>query len=70
MYGILSLIGKKYGKDAMRRVLAIAKQYPDDSHVKIMLNRGGPSRWYETFDPTSGYVVRGGYAVESRIGAA
>ena len=70
MYGVLSLIGKKYGKDAMRRVLAIAKNYPDDFHVKTMQNKGAPARWYETFDPASGYGGRGGYAVESRIGAA
>jgi len=36
MYGILSLIGKKYGKDAMRRVLSIAQNYPDDRHVRAM----------------------------------
>ena len=70
MYGILSLIGKKYGKNAMRRVLAIAKNYPDDFHVKVMQNRGAPARWYETFDPASGYGGRGGYALEARIGAA
>ena len=38
MYGILSLIGKKYGKDAMRRVLAIAQNFPDDRFVKSMRN--------------------------------
>ena len=36
MYGILSLIGKKFGKDAMRRVLSIAQNYPDDRHVRAM----------------------------------
>jgi hypothetical protein len=36
MYGILSLIGRKYGKDAMRRVLSIAQNYPTDRHVKSM----------------------------------
>ena len=36
MYGILSLIGRKYGKDAMRRVLSIAQNYPDDRHVRAM----------------------------------
>jgi len=36
MYGILSLIGRKYGKDAMRRVLSIAQNYPDDRFVKSM----------------------------------
>ena len=36
MYGILSLIGKKYGKDAMRRVLSIAQNYPTDRHVRAM----------------------------------
>ena len=38
MYGILSLIGKKYGKDAMRRILAIAQNFPDDRFVKSMRN--------------------------------
>ena len=36
MYGILSLIGKKFGKDAMRRVLAIAQNFPDDRFVRSM----------------------------------
>ena len=36
MYGILSLIGRKYGKDAMRRVLSIAQNYPEDRFVKSM----------------------------------
>ena len=36
MYGILSLIGKKYGKDAMRRVLAVAQNFPDDRFVRSM----------------------------------
>jgi hypothetical protein len=38
MYGILSLIGKKYGKDAMRRVLAVAQNFPDDRFVRSMRN--------------------------------
>ena len=38
MYGILSLIGKKFGKDAMRRVLAIAQNFPDDRFVRSMKN--------------------------------
>jgi len=38
MYGILSLIGKKFGKDAMRRVLAITQNFPDDRHVKVLRN--------------------------------
>ena len=38
MYGILSLIGKKFGKDAMRRVLAIAQNFPDDRHVMVLKN--------------------------------
>ena len=59
MYGILSLIGKKYGKDAMRRVLAIAKQYPDDRHVKTLKNETMYQRWYPH-----------GISPESRIGAA
>ena len=36
MYGILSLIGRKYGKDAKRRVLSIAQNYPEDRFVKSM----------------------------------
>ncbi len=38
MYGILSLIGKKYGKDAMRRVLAVAQNFPDDRFDRSMRN--------------------------------
>jgi hypothetical protein len=38
MYGILSLIGKKYGKDAMRRVLAVTQNFPDDRHVMVLKN--------------------------------
>jgi hypothetical protein len=38
MYGILSLIGKKFGKDAMRRVLAITQNFPDDRHVMALKN--------------------------------
>jgi len=59
MYGILSLIGKKYGKDAMRRVLAIAKQYPEDRHVKTLKNETMYEAWYPR-----------GVALESRMGAA
>ena len=59
MYGILSLIGKKYGKDAMRRVLAIAKQYPDDRHVKSLKNETMYEAWYPH-----------GVSFESRMGAA
>ncbi len=36
MYGILSLIGRKYGKDAMRRVLSIAQNYPEDRFVRTL----------------------------------
>ena len=36
MYGILSLIGRKYGKDAMRRVLSVAQNYPDDRFVRTL----------------------------------
>ena len=36
MYGILAAIGKRYGKDAMRRVLSIAQNYPEDRFVKSM----------------------------------
>ena len=42
MYGILSLIGKKYGKDAMRRVLAIAQKYPEDRFVRTLKNTRSP----------------------------
>ena len=66
MYGILSLIGKKYGKNAMRRVLAIAKQFPNDRKVRAMQNRGAPSPWYETGQ----YGGRGGFTESSRLGAA
>ena len=59
MYGILSLIGKKYGKDAMRRVLSIAKQYPDDRFVKTLKGETMYHRWYPY-----------GVDPESRIGAA
>ena len=59
MYGILSLIGKKYGKDAMRRVLAIAKQYPDDRHVRTLKNQTMYEAWYPY-----------GVAHSSRMGAA
>ena len=59
MYGILSLIGKKYGKDAMRRVLSIAKQYPNDRHVKTLKNQTMYEAWYPR-----------GVSLESRIGAA
>ena len=38
MYGILSLIGKKYGKEAMRRVLAVTQNFPDDRFVRSMRN--------------------------------
>ena len=46
MYGILSLIGKKYGKEAMRRVLSIAKQYPKDRHVQSLKNETAYEAWY------------------------
>jgi hypothetical protein len=59
MYGILSLIGKKYGKDAMRRVLAIAKQYPEDRHVRTLKNQTMYEAWYPY-----------GVAHSSRMGAA
>ncbi len=59
MYGILSLIGKKYGKDAMHRVLAIAKQYPKDRHVQTLKNETAYKAWYPH-----------GVAESSRIGAA
>jgi hypothetical protein len=59
MYGILSLIGKKYGKDAMRRVLSIAKQYPDDRHVRTLKNQTMYEAWYPH-----------GVAHSSRMGAA
>ena len=59
MYGILSLIGKKYGKDAMRRVLSIAQQYPDDRFVKTLKNETLYEAWYPR-----------GVSFESRMGAA
>ena len=59
MYGILSLIGKKYGKNAMRRVLAIAQQYPDDRFVRTLKNQTMYERWYPH-----------GVSESSRIGAA
>ena len=59
MYGILSLIGKKYGKNAMRRVLAIAQQYPNDYKVRVMQNKAFYNLWYPR-----------GIAESSRIGAA
>jgi hypothetical protein len=66
MYGILSLIGKKYGKNAMRRVLAIAQQFPKDRKVMALQNKGAPGAWYETGQ----YGGRGGFSLESRLGAA
>ena len=59
MYGILSLIGKKYGKEAMRRVLSITKQDPDDRFVKTLKGETMYHRWYPY-----------GVDSESRIGAA
>ena len=59
MYGILSLIGKKYGKNAMRRVLAIAQNYPDDRFVRTLKNQSMYERWYPQ-----------GVNLESRMGAA
>ena len=59
MYGILSLIGKKYGKNAMRRVLAIAQNYPDDRFVRTLKNQSMYEGWYPI-----------GVSNESRIGAA
>ena len=59
MYGILSLIGKKYGKDAMRRVLSIAQQYPNDRFVKTLKNETLYEAWYPR-----------GVSFESRMGAA
>ena len=59
MYGILSLIGKKYGKDAMRRVLAIAQKYPKDRHVQSLKNETMYEAWYPH-----------GVSQKSRLGAA
>ena len=59
MYGILSLIGRKYGKDAMRRVLSIAQNYPDDRFVRTLKNQTMYERWYPY-----------GISDESRLGAA
>ena len=66
MFGILSLIGKKYGKDAMRRVLAISKQYPNDRFVRTLKNQGAPRSWYERGIEGN----RGGISDSSRLGAA
>ena len=33
MYGILAAIGKRYGKDAMRRVLKIIQKYPEERKI-------------------------------------
>ena len=43
----------------MRRVLSIAKQYPEDRHVKTLKNETMYERWYPH-----------GVAESSRIGAA
>ena len=59
MYGILSLIGRKYGKDAMRRVLSIAQNYPDDRFVRTLKNQTMYEKWYPY-----------GISDESRLGAA
>tara|TARA_R110002020_G_scaffold9293_2_gene36728 strand:- start:217 stop:777 length:561 start_codon:yes stop_codon:yes gene_type:complete len=66
MYGILSLIGKKYGKDAMRRVLEITRKHPDAHAVQTLQNRGAPRSWYETGE----HGGRGGIADSSRLAAA
>ena len=66
MYGILSLIGKKYGKEAMRRVLAITQQYPNDRFVRTVKNQGAPRSWYERGIEGN----RGGISDSSRLGAA
>tara|TARA_B100000029_G_scaffold276879_1_gene271398 strand:- start:741 stop:1247 length:507 start_codon:yes stop_codon:yes gene_type:complete len=39
MYGILAAIGKRYGKDAMRRVLKIIQKYPEERKI-ISLKAG------------------------------
>ena len=70
MYGILSLIRKKFGKDAMRRVLDIIKKYPDDRMVDVIKNRRAPGYWYETYNPWTGYGGRGGYDETSRLRVA
>ena len=42
MYGILAAIGKRYGKDAMRRVLKIIQKYPEERQVKNLKAKGLP----------------------------
>ena len=66
MYGILSLIKKLYGRDAMRRVLEITRKHPDAHAVRTLQNKGAPSAWYETGE----YGGRGGIADSSRLAAA
>ena len=36
MYGILAAIGKRYGKEAMRRVLKIIQKYPEERQVRSL----------------------------------
>ena len=66
MYGILSLIKKLYGRDAMRRVLEITRKHPDARAVQTLQNKGAPRSWYETGE----YGGRGGISESSRLGAA
>ena len=42
MYGILAAIGKRYGKDAMRRVLKIIQKYPEERQVISLKGKGLP----------------------------
>jgi len=38
MYGILSLLKKMKGKDAMKRALEVAQKFPDERSVRVMKN--------------------------------
>ena len=66
MYGILAAIGKRYGKDAMRRVLKIIQKYPESRPTQIIKNKGAPAWWYKG----GGKQGLGGYSDESRIAQA
>ena len=66
MYGILAAIGKRYGKDAMRRVLKIIQKYLESRPTHIKKNKGSPACWYKG----GGKQGWGGYSDESRIAQA
>jgi len=58
MYGILSLIGRKYGKDAMRRVLSVAQNYPEDRFVRTL--KSNYSRDESRFGAAEGLLENAG----------